>query len=143
MFYCLFHIQGARRKLLDTTDAHAWWLFPLYSQLLYLVALLLGHYKEGDSEFFTAGTQAANSVSQWGFAAFMYYGECFRCVVYKEILHYLCSLNFAACTYRTQNIKFKVAGKPCRKFFSIPDLDILSYGHKYICLFLSKNTSYR
>ena len=38
------------------------WLFSLYSQLLYLVALLLGHYKEGDSEFFAAGAKAPYGV---------------------------------------------------------------------------------
>ncbi len=38
------------------------WLFPLYSQLLYLVALLLGHYEEGDSEFFAAGAKAPYGV---------------------------------------------------------------------------------
>ncbi len=38
------------------------WLFSLYSQLLYLVALLLGHYEEGDSEFFAAGAKAPYGV---------------------------------------------------------------------------------
>lgn len=38
------------------------WLFSFYSQLLYLVALLLGHYEEGDSEFFAAGAKAPYGV---------------------------------------------------------------------------------
>ncbi len=49
------------------------WLFPFYSQLLYLVPLFLGHYEEGDSEFLTAGAKAAYCVGQWGLAAFVYY----------------------------------------------------------------------
>ena len=49
--------QGAAASLRG-----AQWLFPFYSQLLYLVALLLGHYKEGDSEFFAAGAKAPYGV---------------------------------------------------------------------------------
>ena len=63
--------MSIKKKLEQIHCSSFCFLFPFYSQLLYLVPLFLCHYKEGDAEFFSSGTKAAYCVGKWCLSAFM------------------------------------------------------------------------